>query len=193
MGLDWPTGWDRTPATRREDTAKFEKARSQTFEELTTLLERLGVDEWRLSTDVAHQTADPQKPYASRTADDPGVVLRWTVDGRDHAVACDAWTTLDDNLREVYRYVVDKRRIGNRPVTTGEDEFANARLPAGDEDDVVAGEAPPHEILDVAPDAPEAVVKGAARSLKAETHPDRGGSEAAFQRVVAAEEAMLDE
>jgi DnaJ-class molecular chaperone len=78
-------------------------------------------------------------------------------------------------------------------VKTGSAEFAAARLPSGDDDAVVvAGETEaPHEVLGVAPDAPEEVIEAAARRLKADNHPDSGGSREEFQRIVNAEEAML--
>ena len=82
--------------------------------------------------------------------------------------------------------------MADRPVVTGQDEFATARLPSGDEDDVVAADPPPHEVLGIQPDAPDDVVKAAARAMTKETHPDAGGASEAFQRVKRAEEAMLD-
>ncbi|MFB6218357.1 MAG: J domain-containing protein, partial [Halobacteriaceae archaeon] len=101
------------------------------------------------------------------------------------------------NVRAIGLYIREKRKMSTRPVTTGQSEFATARLPPGEEsaDVVVAGygSEPPHEVLGVDPDAPPAVVKGAARSLKREHHPDNGGDRAQFQRVVEAEQALLDE
>jgi hypothetical protein len=50
----------------------------------------------------------------------------------------------------------------------------SARLPPAEEDGTVArgngGDEAAHEVLGVDPDAPDAVVRGAARSLKAEHH-----------------------
>jgi len=92
----------------------------------------------------------------------------------------------------------ETRMRGNRPVETGDTEFAAARLPPGDDADgaVVAGSAtsqPAHEVLHIQPNAPDGVVESAARARKAQTHPDNDGSTEEFQKVVAAEEAMLDE
>jgi curved DNA-binding protein CbpA len=47
-------------------------------------------------------------------------------------------------------------------------------------------------VLGVALDALENVVESAARARKAETHPDKGGDSEEFQRVVKAEEVILD-
>ncbi|MFP4218435.1 MAG: DnaJ domain-containing protein [Salinarchaeum sp.] len=154
------------------------------------LLERVDADDVRVSTAAPHRKKDG-RPYADANPDDPSVVVRWTKDGDQYAVACDRYTDWRDNARAIGLYIREKRKMASRPVVTGQDVFATARLPSGDEDAVV-GREPPHEVLGVSPDAPEAVVKEAARSLKAEHHPDRGGDEDQFKRVVAAEEAMLD-
>jgi len=111
------------------------------------------------------------------------------MDGEQFAVACDHYATVRDNLRTVRLYVEEKRKMEARPGTTGASEFAHARLPSGEPEP--AG-PPPHEVRGVAPDAPASVVQAAARRLKAERHPDSGGSTEEFQRVVEAEEAMLD-
>jgi len=78
-----------------------------------------------------------------------------------------------------------------RPVKTGDAEFAAARLPSGDEDAVVARE-PPHEVLGVHPDAPDSVVEAAFRAEVKKAHPDQeSGSREQFERVRNAKEAML--
>jgi curved DNA-binding protein CbpA len=69
--------------------------------------------------------------------------------------------------------------------------FVTLALP-GPEGFAGAAGPPPHEVLGVASDAPDAVIRGAARARKKELHPDSGGSTEEFQRVVEAEEAMLD-
>ncbi|UWG47024.1 DnaJ-like chaperone fused to ferredoxin [Halanaeroarchaeum sp. HSR-CO] len=193
MSLDWPTGFDRTPPVERNPNRHFRASIANTTEELETELYRLDPDEWR--ADIGNQhTKSNGLPQHNANPDDPGFVLRWRKDGEEFAVACDAYTRLRDNLRTVYFWVHETRMRNQRPVETGEDEFAAARLPPGDEEAIAVAPTPePHEILEVAPDAPEAVVRGAARSLKAEHHPDRGGDVEQFKRIVEAEEALLDD
>lgn len=86
--------------------------------------------------------------------------------------------------------------MSNRPVHTGRDEFSTARLPSGDEDDaIVATQPPPHEVLDVAPDASRADVKAAFRERVKNVHPDHNDHEdedEEFYRVKTAKEAMLE-
>ncbi|WP_435099521.1 J domain-containing protein [Halarchaeum sp. P4] len=196
MTLDWPTGFERTAPAERERNRSFEATLAQTTSDLQTEMDRLDPDDWRASIGNQH-TKSNGLPLHNANPDDPGFVLRWTDDGEDFAVACDASPRLRDNVRTVYLWVHETRMRGNRPVVTGDTQFAAARLPPGDESTadgrVVAHSRPPHEVLEVAPDAPDAVVKAAYHSLAKERHPDSGGSEDAMAELNAAKEAMLDE
>jgi hypothetical protein len=189
--IDWPTTFDRTDPTRRERCRKFDSTIGSTTSDIATEMDRMGVDDWRASTGSggAHVKSNGL-PKASANPDDPGFALRWSDDGDQFAVACDAYTRLCDNAREVYLWVNETRMRSQRAVVTGQSEFAAAQLPSGQEE-TVAADPPAHKVLGVDRNAPEAVVKGAARSLKAEKHPDRGGSEEEFKRVVNAEESLL--
>jgi hypothetical protein len=194
--LGWPPGFERVPSVEREPNRSYDVSLSTALDELEAELERLGAEEYRLST-AAPQRQRDNRPYANASPDDPGAVVRWTMDGEQYAVACDAYSRLRDNVRTIGLYVREKRKMEQRPVVTGESEFANARLPSGAERDViVAGDGSgraPHEILGVTADAPEEAVRGAARQLKRKHHPDQGGDQERFKAVVAAEQAMLGE
>ena len=194
MNLDWPAGFERTPAAERERNRSFEATLGSTTSELATEMDRMGVDDWRGEIANAH-TKSNGLPLHNANPDDPGFVLRWTDDGEQFAVACDASPRLRDNVRTVLKWVHETRMRSQRPVQTGDSEFAAARLPPGDDDSaVVAGSTstPAHEVLGVRENAPDDVVEAAARAQKASTHPDNGGSREAFQAVVEAEEVMLD-
>jgi len=189
--IDWPAGWDRTPPGHRERTRKFDTTKAATIRQLESEMGRLGADDWRLSTGAQHQKRNPNYPYANSNPDDPGFVLRWTKDGHQHAVACDSYARLESNARAVLLWVRETRLRGDRPVRTGQDEFATARLPSGDED-AITTRPPPHEVLEVAPDASEAVVQAAFRERVKEAHPDQGGSGQEQQLVQWAREQMLE-
>ena len=192
--LDWPTGFERTDATNRARNNRYEATLRQSIDDLEAELERLDVDHWRLSTAARHQKRNPKYPYADANPDDPSAVVRWTMGGDQYAVACDAYTRLRDNVRTLYLYLREKRKMEQRPVETGESEFANARLPPaeGDEAGAVVAQEPPHEILGVDRDADETEIREAFRQKAQVAHPDHGGSEAEFRRVKDAREAMLD-
>lgn len=195
--IDWPTWAERTPPAERERTHKFQVGMGQAINEIEAELEdRLGVDDWRLSTAAPHRKKDG-RPYADANPDDSGAVVRWTMDGEQYAVAADEYADLRDNVRAIGLYIAEKRKMGNRPVKTGQDEFATARLPPGDEDDevIVAGSGQteaPHEVLDVDPDAPDEVVKAAFRAKAKNVHPDQGGSRVEWQQLQNAKEVMTD-
>ena len=196
-GLEWPAGFERTPESEREPNRSFEATLGTTTQDLATEMERMDVEHWRASIANAH-TKSNGLPIHNANPEDPGFVLRWTDDGESFAVACDASPRLRDNVRTVYKWVHETRMRGNRPVRTGDTEFAAARLPPGDETggEIVAGSGsaePAHEVLGVQPGAPDDVVKAAARAQTAQAHPDNGGSREAFQEVVEAEEVMLGE
>ena len=194
-GLDWPAGFERTAPAERERNRSFEATLGATTKALATEMDRMDVDAWRGEIANAH-TKSNGLPLHNANPDDPGFVLRWT-DDEQFAVACDASPKLRDNVRYVLKWVHETRMRSQRPVKTGDSEFAAARLPPGDDEEVVvAGSAtkqPPHEVLGVDPSASEKVIKSVARARKAETHPDSGGDQAEFQRVKEAEKAMLED
>jgi hypothetical protein len=189
--VDWPDWAERTEPHRRKTTSKFKVTLNQAVNDIEAELEdRLGVDDWRLSTAAPHRKKDG-RPYSDADPDDPGAVVQWSMNGEKYSVAADEYTNLRDNVRAIGLYLKEKRKMSNRPVKTGQSEFATARLPSADKDAVVGSE-PPHEVLGVAPDAPMAVVKGAYRELLKDRHPDHGGSRETFERLQTAKDAMLD-
>ncbi|MFC4437725.1 MULTISPECIES: J domain-containing protein [Natrialbaceae] len=186
--LEWPPEFDRTLSSERTRNKNFDVSLSKAFDDLEAELSRLDVDDFRYSFDAQQRKSD-QRPYTRANPDDPGFVLRWSMDGEQYAVACDRFSRLRDNVRTFGRYVREKRKTEQRPVVTGEPEFANARLPPADEEPIAA-EVPPHEILDVAPDANEFEIRRAFREKIKDAHPDTGGSTAEFRRIKGAKEAM---
>lgn len=189
-GVDWPTGWERTPPQEREKNRCFEASIATTTDELATEMNRMDVDDWRPSIGNQH-TKSNGLPLHNANPDDPGFVLRWADDGEEFAVSCDDYSRLRDNLRSVYLWVHETRMRSTRPVQTGDSEFAAARLPSGDGGDAVVATAPPNEILGVPPDADQFVVKNAYRQKAKSAHPDQGGDPAEWERIVDAKEAML--
>lgn len=190
MTLDWPAGLERTDPQDRKKKYSFKASLGSTTKDIEREMGRLDPDEWR--AEIANQhTKSNGLPLHNAKPDDPGFVLRWVKDDEQFAVACDAYSRLRDNARAVYLWVNETRMRGQRPVVTGEDEFAAARLPPGDPDAVTM--RPAHEVLGVAEDADESVIKAAARAKKAGLHPDNEDGDAEeFKRVVKAEEVMLD-
>jgi len=188
--IDWPEGFERTAPEDREPNHKFEASLAKTTSDLATEMDRLDPDDWRPSVGNQH-TKSNGLPLHNANPDDPGFVLRWSKDGEQFAVACDAYSRLRDNVREVYLWVHETRMRGNRDVVIGQSEFAAARLPSG-EDDAIAAEPPAHEVLGVDPDADEGEIRSAFRDRVKTVHPDQGGSVDAMRRVKRAKEVLLD-
>ncbi|MUV57212.1 J domain-containing protein [Halogeometricum sp. CBA1124] len=190
--LEWPTGYERTPAEERTRYPHgFRVDMQVAFANIATELKRMDVDEWRISSGTDHRSDEPHLPYANapNEPDDPGVVARWTVDGDQFAAPCDRWDTIRDNAQAVAKYLNAKRALDRYGVATVDSEFATARLPAGDEPTAAA--APAHVVLGVPPNASASTVRRAARQKKAETHPDNGGDVSEFKRVTKAEKTLL--
>ena len=196
--LDWPDGFERTPTSDQEPYPHgFRVTRSRAFDNILDELRKMDARDVQLDTGAEHQERNPNKPYANSSFDDPGVVVRFERDGQQFAVPCDRWDNPRDNAQAIARYLDAKRALERYGVETVESEFSTQRLPPGNDEreTVVVGEAPsqpdPHVVLEVAPDAGDAVVKAAARQKLAENHPDQGGDRDQFRRVKEAKKAML--
>lgn len=188
MTVDWPLGLDRTPHGRRDPNKNFSVSLARAVELLEEELGRLDPDNWRAAFGNQH-TKSNGLPLYNANPDDPGFVLRWTMDGEDFAVACDAHTRLRDNIRQVGLWVRETRKRGERPVETGESEFAAARLPSGE---AVVCEPPAHAVLGLNPGRPRGEVEEAFRERIKEAHPDNGGSAEEFARVQDARDELLE-
>ena len=186
--LDWPVGFERTPAHERTSYPHhFRLSRSEAFDSIVDELEKMDVDDYRVETAAPHTTAHPHRPYADRDPDDPAVVVYWTREGEQFAAPCDRWNNLRDNARAIAKYLDAKRALDRYGVETIGTEFATQALPSGDE----TGDAAPHQILGVSPDADAEAIRDAARERKKKHHPDRGGDPETFKRVTRAERILL--
>ncbi|MEA5387139.1 J domain-containing protein [Haloarculaceae archaeon H-GB11] len=196
--IHWPDGYDRTPADDREAyPGDLEPTRKESFQSIVDELERWGATAVRISTASQHYVDRPNIPHQHDKPDDVGVAAYYLREGGRadewHAIACDQWATQRENARAIALWARRMRLAERCGVTTAQSTHAAAQLPSGDEDAIaVAGSEAPHEVLDVAPDAPADVVEAAARQKIKAAHPDNGGTQAAFQRVQNAREAMLD-
>lgn len=200
--LDWPAHLERTPAGERERTSKFSVTFHKAISDIGTELEdRVGVDDWRVSTAAPHRKKDGM-PYSNASPDDPGVVIRWSMDGDQYAVACDQYSSWRDNARAIGLYIAEKRKMQDRPVTTGQSEFATAQLPPADEDAVAAPPArssngmsdqEARDVLGVTEGVEADVIKAVARRRSANLHPDGdSGDEAEFKRIQKAKRTLLE-
>jgi hypothetical protein len=197
--LEWPDQFDRTPPEQRKPYPHgFEVSRTKASQSILNQLNKMdGLGNVKLETGAEHQTRNPHLPYADSTADDPGVVVHYERHGEQYCIPCDRWARLRDNARAIALYLKAKRALERYGVGTIEDEFSTHKLPPPDSEqrpmEMRASTPPPHEVLEISPDASSNVVKMAAKAKKKQNHPDaEGGSEEEFKKIVNAEKALLD-
>lgn len=203
--IDWPDGYDRTPADERESyPGDLSLTRKESFESVVNELERWGATSVEIETASQHYVDRPNIPHQHDKPDDVGVVVRFRHEDEaadeQLAYACDQWETQRENARAIALYVRRMRLAERCGIATGQSTVATARLPpAGERQDVVvagAGEVDdrePHEVLGVAEDAPDEVVKAAARRLAANTHPDGDDPDVEeYKQIQQAKETLLD-
>lgn len=184
--IDWPAWAERTEPEDRERTSKFSVTLAIAIIDIRDELEdRLGADDWRISTAAPHRK-DDGLPYSDANPDDPGAVIRWTMDGEQYGAVADEYTRLRDNVRALGLWLEEKRMMAERPVSTAQSEFATAALPSGEDDEAIAvgsgsvrslDPVEAREMLGVRDDADEDTIIGAYRRKVKVAHPDNGGDE----------------
>lgn len=188
----WPDGLGRSEDRSRSSRFKVPNGKSR--RDLEAELGRLDPDDWRVYTGNQH-TKSNGLPLSDANPDDPGFALKWTKSGEVYAVGCDAYTSLFDNVREVFLWLRETRKRSDRPVQTGSSSFGAAKLPPGEDSDheteVVVED--PYEVLGVREEASLAVVEAAYEEVRNEAHPDKGGDAEEFIRVQKAWEQIQSE
>lgn len=195
--LSWPTGWARTPATRRR-AAAFSKRRaavgsSYTYKErldvgdglerLTGELRRLGAQQVVISSNLAIR--NDGLPYANqrKMLEDPGVAVYFKLKGQPRVLACDKWTSVADNMAAIAGHIEAIRAVDRYGVGTLEQAFAGyAALPA---------QASPWWTVLEFEQRPTSVdaVERRYNDLAKLHHPDRGGSTETMAKINAARDA----
>jgi hypothetical protein len=110
---------------------------------------------------------------------DPGVVAYFTWGGEQAAIPCDRWASVAHNVQAIALTIEAMRAIDRH----GAKHMVKAMfrgftaLPAPTVDE------PWHEVLGVAPDAPQTAIEAAYRLRARRAHPDQGGSDTAMARL----------
>lgn len=206
--LDWPEGYDRTPASEREPyPGNLSPTRKESFESVVDELERWGATSVSIDTASQHYVDRPNIPHQHDRPDEVGVVVRFRHEDEaatdELAYACDRWETQRENARAIALYVRRMRLAEKCGIATGQSTVATARLPPADEDAVAApparssngmSEQDARELLGVTADAGPDVIKAVARRRSADLHPDGDtGDKAEYKRVQRAKRQLLDE
>lgn len=168
--LQWPIGRSRTSAYSR-GAGPNQMHGSRVRQLLNSELRKMGVSNIVVSSNVAIRR-DGQ-PYAGQKVDDPGVVLYFTRKGEDIAISCDAWRTVDANLRAI-GLTVEAIRGMERWGTEEMIDRAFTGFKALPESIIVGpGQSRIwHEVLQVSSDADPEIIRAAWKRLISRYHPD---------------------
>lgn len=178
--LQWPAGWPRTsrPMRARFGTP-FRRAQSELFNELRLL----GATSIVISSNL--QLRRDGLPYASqKQPDDIGVAVYFVLNGEQQCIPCDKWDHYQDNLQAI-RLTIQALRGLDR---WGAKEMVNAAfrgfkaLPAEAIMTPYTARAW-WEVLEISQDASDVVIRAAYKAKLHEVHPDKGGSQAAFEEL----------
>lgn len=191
--LTWPIGWARTPAHKREIARFFARDkntnRRHTVAEgvsfVTDELRKLGAVGIIISTNLAvRQDGLPRS--GQRRPDDPGTAVYFILKKEPKVLACDHWTTVEDNLWAIGKHVEAMRGQERWGVGTVDQAFAGYEA-------LPAPKVLWWEVLSVSRFAGLEDITASYRALAKEHHPDAGGSQEAFVRIQTAYEQGVKE
>lgn len=205
--LQWPVGWPRTSASRIRRAWKFGRPRSAddgqpsyvarsrwtvyaALEEVKRQLKLLGVDQRQ----IVFSSNMPQRLDGlpiSKAAEprDSGVAVYFVLKGEPHALACDRWDRVADNLRAIALHIDALRGMDRWGVGSLAQAFAGYGLKQLAE---VGARKSWWEILGFKEEPTEATaVKAKFRELALKHHPDRRGNPNQMAEISAAYEEAL--
>lgn len=204
--LKWPDHWPRTTMRKRAKfstgsrqysqttpgysyVAKKELSISDGTKRVLAQLRTFGVREgqWVISTNLELRN-DGLPRSGQRMPADPGVAVYWTRGGKQNVMAIDLYDRVADNLAAIAATLDAMRAIerhGGAQVL--ERAFAGFEaLPAPDTFDAYA-------VLGLKRPATREQIEAAYRTQAHKTHPDKGGTAEAFDRVMRARAMCLQD
>jgi hypothetical protein len=182
--LAWPAG---QPRARSRGSSKFrERSLASAFQELKAELTRLGAQYIVISTNVPLKANG--EPYSDPgRMPDPGVATYFKLRGKSYALACDRWSTVEENIYALAKHIEAMRGMERWGVGSVEQTFAGFKqLTSESEPDwwVVLG-------LDARASVDQILAAHRAKAMAA--HPDRGGTTEQMTRVNVARDRALKE
>lgn len=170
--LQWPAGWPRTDAARREN-GRFKTSIPAALSNLQKQIGLMGGKGVILSSNYTLGITNPK---------DPGVVAYFTWQDTSIAIPCDRWTRIEQNVQAIALTIEAMRgmeRWGAKHMIKA--MFTGFKqLPAGDTEW--------WKVLGVSPRATQEEVRTAYRALAKTHHPDAGGNPDEFHRIQSAYE-----
>jgi hypothetical protein len=209
--LQWPLGWPRTPAEKRNE-GRFTKQGRQKYSssdsyytthnkvtiaqatqriqaEISAFTRRGKV--WRIDPDDVLISSnlelrrDGLPRSGQRAPADPGVAVYFELDGKPQCIPCDAYTDVAQNLAAVAATLSALRTLERHGSGIMERAFTGFEaLPHLPED-------PWWVVLGLPEDAPMALITKQYRKMRSDAHPDRGGDATQFDRIEKAYRAAV--
>jgi len=177
--LEWVAGRPRTAARARKPALWKHEGRSITLDVARRRLrDQVGMatrpgQDWRftamiLSTNIRFTRSGSRDQNHRREPDDPGVAFYFDLDGQPHALACDRWDTVQDNIAAIAAHIEALRGQERWGVADLKQAFAgHVALPAPEQW---------WQVLGVRRDATRADIDAAWRAKMQDGHPDKGGT-----------------
>jgi len=204
--LQWPIGWNRTPAQRREpgrfatrrysDNSRLEDVTvAEAVQRLLAELLRMAIAEGDVVISTNVRTRLDGLPHSGeREPDDPGAAVYWRDMGRDRCMAIDRYSRVAQNIAALAATIEAMRAIERHGGAAILDRAFTGftALPAP----IVAGmKRPWRDVLGFPADYPvsPALLTERYRSRASQEHPDKGGDAAAMAELNAARDEALQE
>lgn len=197
----WPDGYERTESRRSGPyrTTDATPLLDKTIRELDDELTRIDADGVVLQVDVEDGLIRKKDGLPYQRADvDPGVVLTFERGGVVHTMPADRYDDWVQNLRAIYYTLHDLRRISRNGVGTGSEQYRGFQaLPAaGQTTTTMDSREAAVELAKMTEfDADELLesahlVDRAFRKKAKWAHPDQGGDEQGWLRILDARKAL---
>ncbi len=184
--LQWPAGWPRTPSHRRQPSKFKPGSMVAETQDLIGELKRLGARGMVLSTNV--ELRQDGLPYSNRRRpDDPGVAVYFTYEKRQQCIPCDRWSTVEENLRAVWKSIEALRSLER----WGAKSFVDAAFTGFAALPAPGAARAWWEVLGVSQHATADQINAAWRQKAKEAHSDLGGSDARMSEINVARDTGL--
>ena len=156
---------------------------SRTRDDLNETFRKWRVNDWNIIAEITPARADNW----SQTITERTITLRYThAGGREVRLTMGEQDRAVDNLRVLYLALNAMRLNEARGLAdTMQDAYLQLAAPADAID--------PYEVLQIRPDADDSMVETAYKARANITHPDKGGTDAAFKEVQDAYERINKE
>jgi len=176
--LQWPDGWHRD---QNPQASKFQTGLVQARKGLMRQLDLLGAENVVISSNAV-LTQDGEIAARQPKIEDTGIAVYFTLHGEHRAIPCDKWIRLEDNVHAIELTIEALRGLDRWGAKETVDAAFRgfAALPAG----TTTVQEGWWTTLEVEPTAGLVEIDAAFKRLVKVHHPDGGGNDVAFKRLM---------